>query len=69
MKNRKFKSSVLLLVVSGVLALGAGCNELAAGGLTTFGLGFLVGRLTTPTTTQTECYVNGEQVDCSTLPE
>jgi len=53
---------VLLLV----LTLTGGCVEcLVAPSVGLFGAGWLVGRLTTPTTTDTICYRNGEPIDCN----
>jgi hypothetical protein len=70
MKNRTLRRTALLLVATALLALSAGCTELLAGiGAGTFGLGYLVGAATAPTVTTTQCFMNGEEVDCAALPE
>ncbi len=73
---RRILACVLLV---GLLCAGSGCTELAAAataggvglfgaGFTTgFGTGFLTGSLLTPTETTTQCYRNGELVDCSEI--
>lgn len=59
--------SLLLLVA---LTTSTGCiEELVLGGTGLFGAGFVAGRATTPTTTTTQCYRNGELIDCSELQE
>jgi hypothetical protein len=69
MKKGNVKFSMLLVTLTLLLTLGTGCTELlVGGGLTSFGLGYLLAS-TAPTVTQTQCFVNGEEVDCAALPE
>jgi hypothetical protein len=59
--------SVLLV---GLLTITTGCVEqLVAAGLGVFGTGFVLGRITTPTTTTTQCFQNGEPIDCSEVQQ
>ena len=68
MKHKNRWLAVLFAVLTTVTI--AGCvTEMALAGLGTFGLGFAWGRATTPTVTETLCYLNGELVDCASLPE
>lgn len=65
--SRKVRTFAKLLVfVPVTLILGTGClvEWAAASG----GIGYLLGRLTAPTVTVQECYLNGQPVDCSTVP-
>lgn len=62
----------ILMIILAVLLLGtsAGCVEALfvthAGAL---GLGWLLGSVNAPTTVDRECFLNGELVDCATLPD
>jgi len=54
---------ILLLLVTAI-----GCTtEIALSYLGTGCLGYLIGYNAAPTVTQTECYLNGELVDCAEL--
>ncbi len=72
MKTTHRKRSVRVLVsliLLLLLPMNAGCVEgLVVPGLGLFGAGWVVGRLTAPTTTETQCYRNGEPIDCAELP-
>ncbi len=69
MNKRGFKYIALFAVFVSLLTLTAGCAEiLFAGGLGTFGLGYLFGSATAPTVTNTQCFANGVEIDCANLP-
>jgi hypothetical protein len=64
--NKTATRIICFLLSAVVLVVSAGCVEtIVAGSAASFGLGWLVGRLTTPTVTETQCYLNGELVDCA----
>ena len=58
------------LITLALLAPAAGCLR---GPMVThaasFGAGWLIGAITTPRVTETTCYRNGVEVDCSELPQ
>ena len=61
--------------VPGIVLLGlaigqSGCapNSLA-GYLTSTTAGFVLGRLTAPVQVETRCFRNGEEIDCTLLPD
>ena len=65
---RKTKTLALCMLVMLLVPL-AGCFEvITATSAMSFSAGWLVGRVTAPTITQTQCFVNGVEVDCGSLP-
>lgn len=65
-KGRSVRCRMAFVAASLVLLTGAGCVEAVIGSLAgAFGAGFVAGAVATPV--QQRCYVNGEQVDCSTI--
>lgn len=70
MNQRRFKRFALVALTAGLLTLCVGCVEaLVAGGVGTFGLGYILGRTTAPSVTETTCFVNGVEVPCGELPQ
>ncbi len=68
--RRRFSKVLCSVALVSMLTMAAGCVEgLAAASLGLFGAGFAVGRITTPVTTDTQCFRNGEPIDCSELEE
>lgn len=69
MRSRKITRTVLTMALAGLLTLSIGCVEMLVGaGVGSFGLGYLLGRVTTPTVTVTQCFVNGVEVECAAAP-
>ena len=70
MRNRRRKrvvvSAVLMVAAMGV----AGCNSaLLASHALSAAAGWLIGQTVTPMQTETRCFRDGQQVDCSELPD
>ena len=75
-RQKQMKRHLTVLVACGLLAVGTGCNAwqlaaaaAAASASASFGAGWLMGAITTPTTTETQCFRNGVQIDCSELQQ
>ena len=76
MKNRSAAIFAVVLLMIGFLGITTGCNEKLAlsNGITlvnqaAFGIGWALGSINAPTTTERLCYQNGVQIDCADLPE
>jgi hypothetical protein len=71
-RQKQMKRHLTVLVACGLLAVGTGCNAwqlAAAAASASFGAGWLMGAITTPTTTETQCFRNGVQIDCSEMQQ
>jgi hypothetical protein len=56
----------LVIVATAILGMAGGCVEpLFLPADLTFGLGWLVGRSSITTTTETTCFRNGIEIDCT----
>lgn len=61
--------AVLLVMLAALGVTGVGCVEwLAASNLYSFVAGWELRGLTLPVTTERQCFQNGVEVDCATLP-
>ena len=59
-----------VLVLLGLAVTQSGCAPNAfVGYLASAAVGFVAGRLTAPIQVETRCFRNGEEVDCSLLPD
>jgi hypothetical protein len=67
---KKMKRHLALFAACCLLAVNTGCIgwQLAASAAS-FNLGWLMGALSTPTTTETQCFRNGVEIDCSEVPQ
>lgn len=68
-RPRTIKRAIALTLLCGLLTVNTGCIAAGLGYGLSFGAGWLAGLLTAPTTTETICFRNGVQIDCSELPE
>ncbi len=69
MTTHKRRLSVLVGAMLALLMTGGCARELVATYAATFGAGWILGSQTAPTTSQTQCFRNGELIDCAELPQ
>jgi hypothetical protein len=70
MADQRRKRVVVSVVLMFTAVGGAGCHsELLASHALSAAAGWLIGRTTTPVETETRCFRNGEEVDCTELPD
>lgn len=65
--NRRLRRTGLAFYAVFVLSASGGCTQtILPGYLLSFGAGWLFGQSTVSTTT--ECFLNGEPIDCDSVP-
>lgn len=72
MRTNKPMIRVSLVLMAAVMMLTSGCNRLITGVLTMptamFGAGYWLGASSNTTEAITECFLNGEAIDCTNMP-
>ena len=64
--RKRWRQIAVALLAAGLLTGSWGCNErFWASNVTSFSLGWVLRDLTMPIVTETVCYRNGVEIDCS----
>lgn len=68
-RHRRLSRIMMSLIAAGLLATSTGCvYELLMSHVSAFTAGWVLREATIPTTTETQCFRNGVEIDCSQLP-
>ena len=67
-RNGRLRRIAMALVAAGLLVSSTGCvYEMLMSHLSSFTAGWVLREVTMPTTTETQCFRNGVEIDCSEL--